>query len=179
MDRQDDEDVPFEDSEQRITRVDFSHQGFPVVTSCITTEKDFCMLEETDPDCAYINLQRNPETYTGFSGLPSQRIWNAIYEENCFVVDESNPIDAQCIEARSFHRVISGMHSSITAHLGARYHDSEKNIFVRRYINFASFSYLPCFAASTLMTRSFASGSRPSPSALRTSTFRMSSFCAP
>jgi hypothetical protein len=32
----------------------------------------------------YINLQLNPEGYTGYEGEEAHRIWRAIYEQNCF-----------------------------------------------------------------------------------------------
>ena len=35
-------------------------------------------------DVSYVNLVLNPERYTGYSGHSPQRIWNAIYRENCF-----------------------------------------------------------------------------------------------
>lgn len=31
----------------------------------------------------YVNLQLNPERYTGYTGPPARRIWDAIYTENC------------------------------------------------------------------------------------------------
>lgn len=31
----------------------------------------------------YVNLQLNPERYTGYTGPSARRIWDAIYSENC------------------------------------------------------------------------------------------------
>lgn len=31
----------------------------------------------------YVNLQLNPERYTGYTGDSARRIWDAIYKENC------------------------------------------------------------------------------------------------
>nr|DAD37377.1 TPA_asm: hypothetical protein HUJ06_008018 [Nelumbo nucifera] len=40
--------------------------------------------DETDNDeMTYVNLQLNPERYTGYSGPSARRIWDAIYMENC------------------------------------------------------------------------------------------------
>lgn len=31
----------------------------------------------------YVNLQLNPERYTGYTGPSARRIWDAVYSENC------------------------------------------------------------------------------------------------
>lgn len=31
----------------------------------------------------YVNLQLNPERYTGYTGPLARRIWDAVYDENC------------------------------------------------------------------------------------------------
>jgi ERO1-like protein alpha len=71
----------------------------------------------------YVDLMKNPERFTGYSGPSATRIWSAIYDENCFVNEDvdlvpsfNNPTE-QCIEKRVFYRIISGLHSSITTHL--------------------------------------------------------------
>lgn len=46
----------------------------------------------------------------GLQGEHAHRIWHAIYSQSCF--DHIN-----CTETRVFHRLLSGMHSSISAHL--------------------------------------------------------------
>ena len=35
-------------------------------------------------ELSYVDLSLNPERYTGYSGHSPQRIWKAIYHENCF-----------------------------------------------------------------------------------------------
>ena len=42
------------------------------------------MDSELCPECIYVDLTLNPERYTGYGGESATRIWNAIYEENCF-----------------------------------------------------------------------------------------------
>ncbi|MED6248725.1 ERO1-like protein beta [Ataeniobius toweri] len=45
----------------------------------------FCELDdETSPDAEYVDLLLNPERYTGYKGPSAWRVWNSIYEENCF-----------------------------------------------------------------------------------------------
>ncbi|MGH0135085.1 UNVERIFIED_CONTAM: hypothetical protein FKN15_013465 [Acipenser sinensis] len=45
----------------------------------------FCELDdETSPDAEYVDLLFNPERYTGYKGPSAWRVWNSIYEENCF-----------------------------------------------------------------------------------------------
>ena len=36
----------------------------------------------------YVDLMKNPERFTGYSGQSATRIWSAIYDENCFVHDD-------------------------------------------------------------------------------------------
>lgn len=35
-------------------------------------------------DYAYINLQTNPEKFTGYKGEHANRVWGAIYQQDCF-----------------------------------------------------------------------------------------------
>nr|XP_020495816.1 ERO1-like protein alpha [Labrus bergylta] len=103
----------------------------------------FCVLEdEGSPDSQYVDLLLNPERFTGYKGPEAWRIWNSIYEENCFkpftikrpLISNSfysSPgseaktfhrwLEGQCVEKRAFYRLISGLHASINIHLSARY----------------------------------------------------------
>uniref|UniRef100_A0A3Q3X8C7 Uncharacterized protein n=1 Tax=Mola mola TaxID=94237 RepID=A0A3Q3X8C7_MOLML len=89
----------------------------------------FCELDdETSPDAEYVDLLLNPERYTGYKGPSAWRVWNSIYEENCFkprsVYRPLNPLSPSrglCLEKRVFYRLISGLHSSINIHLCAEY----------------------------------------------------------
>jgi len=40
------------------------------------------MVAFTD-EMTYVNLQLNPERYTGYTGTSARRIWDAVYSENC------------------------------------------------------------------------------------------------
>lgn len=96
-------------------------------------DDNFCVLDDDGAlECCYIDLTKNPEKYTGYSGPPANRIWRTIYEENCF--KPSNPsslysantltqamISETCFEKKAFFRVISGLHSSISIHLCSEY----------------------------------------------------------
>ncbi|KAM9363302.1 ERO1-like protein beta [Symphorus nematophorus] len=102
----------------------------------------FCELDdETSPDAEYVDLLLNPERFTGYKGPSAWRVWNSIYEENCFkprsVYRPLNPLapsrgeseregfynwlEGLCLEKRVFYRLISGLHSSINIHLCAEY----------------------------------------------------------
>uniref|UniRef100_A0A672P7D1 ERO1-like protein alpha n=1 Tax=Sinocyclocheilus grahami TaxID=75366 RepID=A0A672P7D1_SINGR len=89
----------------------------------------FCMLDDEDsPESQYVDLLLNPERFTGYKGPEAWRIWNSIYEENCFkpysVKRPLNPLASNsglCVEKRAFFRLISGLHASINIHLSARY----------------------------------------------------------
>lgn len=71
----------------------------------------------TNSPVSYINMQMNPESYTGYTGFSPHRIWSAIYEENCF----QGPMESLCYEERVMYRLISGMHASISAHIAYHY----------------------------------------------------------
>lgn len=43
-----------------------------------------CFSDDNSSSCEYVNLLLNPERYTGYAGASPNRIWNSIYEENCF-----------------------------------------------------------------------------------------------
>ncbi|KAJ1080548.1 hypothetical protein NDU88_000744 [Pleurodeles waltl] len=106
----------------------------------------FCEADdETCPDAEYVDLLLNPERYTGYKGPDAWKIWNSIYEENCFkpqaIKRPLNPLgpgsadegetfyrwlEGLCLEKRAFYKLISGLHASISVHLSARYllHDT-------------------------------------------------------
>ncbi|XP_019581263.1 ERO1-like protein alpha isoform X1 [Rhinolophus sinicus] len=103
---------------------------------------NFCEADDIQsPDAEYVDLLLNPERYTGYKGPDAWKIWNVIYEENCFkpqaIKRPLNPLAAGqgksegntfyswleglCVEKRAFYRLISGLHASINVHLSARY----------------------------------------------------------
>ncbi|KAF8030971.1 hypothetical protein BT93_D0226 [Corymbia citriodora subsp. variegata] len=72
--------------------------------------------DETDnAEMTYVNLQLNPERYTGYSGPSARRIWDAVYAENC----PKYPSEELCQEERILYKLISGLHSSISVHIAA------------------------------------------------------------
>ncbi|OAY25179.1 endoplasmic reticulum oxidoreductin-1 [Manihot esculenta] len=85
--------------------------------------------DETDnAEMTYVNLQLNPEQYTGYSGPSARRIWDAIYSENC----PKYPSEELCQEERILYKLISGLHSSISIHIADRYLlDESKNLWGR------------------------------------------------
>lgn len=58
---------------------------------------------------------------TGYAGPEPRRIWDAIYNENCFHTFGASKIENMCLEDRVFFRLISGLHTSITTHVFARW----------------------------------------------------------
>ncbi|XP_053132003.1 ERO1-like protein alpha isoform X5 [Hemicordylus capensis] len=103
----------------------------------------FCEVDDIhSPEAEYVDLLLNPERYTGYKGPEAWKIWNSIYEENCFkphsVKRPLNPLasgragenegamfyrwlQGLCVEKRAFYKLISGLHASINIHLSARY----------------------------------------------------------
>ena len=80
-------------------------------------------IEQSEGSSVYVDLLENPERFTGYTGDHPHRIWQAIYEENCFdhSTTSSSVDDGQCLEKRVFYRLISGMQSSITTHIAKGY----------------------------------------------------------
>ncbi|XP_056672074.1 ERO1-like protein beta isoform X4 [Monodelphis domestica] len=102
------------------------------------SQDHFCELDdERSPAVQYVDLLLNPERYTGYKGPSAWRVWNSIYEENCFkprsVYRPLNPLapswgesfykwlEGLCLEKRVFYKLISGLHASINLHLCAKY----------------------------------------------------------
>ncbi|XP_021904762.1 endoplasmic reticulum oxidoreductin-2-like [Carica papaya] len=90
------------------------------------TDNPWTYDDETDNDqMTYVNLQLNPERYTGYSGPSARRIWDAVYSENC----PKYPSDELCQEERILYKLISGLHSSISIHIASDYLlDEAKNL---------------------------------------------------
>merc|ERR1712062_408120 len=59
-------------------------------------------------EMAFVDLTLNPDGYTGYKGKEAGKIWRAIFEANCFE-------DQQCMESRTFYRLISGFRTLTTA----------------------------------------------------------------
>ena len=87
-----------------------------------TTARDLREWTEADDDnvwvvrqdasrMSFVDMRRNPESYTAYEGDAPHRIWSAIYNENCF---GGQPV---CTEHRVFYRLVSGLHSCISAHI--------------------------------------------------------------
>ncbi|KAK7217969.1 hypothetical protein V2G26_005972 [Clonostachys chloroleuca] len=49
-------------------------------------ERDYCVPEDESAGSKgdYVSLLRNPERFTGYGGMGSRQVWDAIYRENCF-----------------------------------------------------------------------------------------------
>ncbi|KAK2642906.1 hypothetical protein Ddye_024669 [Dipteronia dyeriana] len=82
------------------------------------TDNPWTSDDETDnADMTYVNLQLNPERYTGYIGPSARRIWDAVYSENC----PKYPSEELCQEEKILYKLISGLHSSISVHIAADY----------------------------------------------------------
>ncbi|KAG6642119.1 hypothetical protein I3843_09G116300 [Carya illinoinensis] len=84
----------------------------------VETDNPWTTDDETDnTEMTYVNLQLNPERYTGYTGPSARRIWDAVYSENC----PKHPSEESCQEEKIFYKLISGLHSSISIHIAADY----------------------------------------------------------
>ncbi|KAG0143052.1 hypothetical protein CROQUDRAFT_135177 [Cronartium quercuum f. sp. fusiforme G11] len=60
---------------------------------CGPSESDYCVLDDSLPEpsnVVYVDLLANPERFTGYSGESATRIWQAVYQENCFDLVPTN-----------------------------------------------------------------------------------------
>ncbi|XP_055956793.1 ERO1-like protein beta [Patella vulgata] len=104
---------------------DESKQAFKDWNKYDESQELFCDVDdESSAGMEYVDLLLNPERYTGYKGDSPHRIWRSIYEENCFTPQpdigygpskKNSP--SLCLEKRTFHRLISGLHTSINIHL--------------------------------------------------------------
>ena len=113
-----------------------------MLPGCYYRDSDYCFLDDlTEGD--YVDLTLNPERFTGYAGPSSQRVWKAIYEENCFGLSELNLLSSnspnpglvslpdsmtgalqvdgedtkECLERRVYYKIVSGLHASISTHI--------------------------------------------------------------
>ncbi|KAJ3342128.1 hypothetical protein HDU93_003344 [Gonapodya sp. JEL0774] len=94
------------------------HVGFGRFSDCKIPEKDWCILDnENSGDGHYIDLIKNPERFTGYSGESAARVWRAVYSENCFDLPGRQFNEPVCAEKMIFYRIISGLHASISLHI--------------------------------------------------------------
>ena len=106
--------------------------------------------DEEEDSYSFIDLLKNPERYTGYSGPSARRIWDFVYSQTCFggrggggggagsvgggvsggSAKTSSPPSSSSSAASSgvcsavqqtLYRVMSGVHSSISAHIAADY----------------------------------------------------------
>jgi len=116
---------------------------------CYYRDSDFCFLDSS-AEGEYVDLIENPERFTGYVGPAAHRVWNAIYEENCFGQSEATwppskpPVslpetlsskpsaeeEGTCMEKRVFYRIISGLHTSISTHICMDYFDQTTGTWV-------------------------------------------------
>eukprot|EP00455_Lapot_gusevi_P034899 TRINITY_DN3861_c0_g1_i4.p1 TRINITY_DN3861_c0_g1~~TRINITY_DN3861_c0_g1_i4.p1 ORF type:complete len:449 (+),score=106.02 TRINITY_DN3861_c0_g1_i4:88-1434(+) len=106
--------VPEEHPESTVNReinnTEFSHW---------VESDDSWINQDNSKSMSYIDLQLNPEGYTGFEGFSAHSIWKAIYAVNCF--QGISDLDEMCFEQRVFYRIVSGLHAAIAAHIANRF----------------------------------------------------------
>lgn len=90
-----------------------------------TSDTHVWTVQDDDSKMVYVDLRKNPERFTGYSGESSRRVWRAIYLENCFSFSAgcSSGIcgPETCKEERVLYTLISGLHASISMHIAKTY----------------------------------------------------------
>lgn len=118
--------------------IDFTlHRGFKGWSE---RDASLWIVQDESKDMSYINMQLNPEGYTGYEGESAHRIWSAIYQQNCFSNPEATIVGGEasnktsdggvmqpaglehlCYEQRVMYRLLSGLHASISCHIASSY----------------------------------------------------------
>ncbi|CUG86991.1 endoplasmic reticulum oxidoreductin, putative [Bodo saltans] len=79
-----------------------------------------------------VDLVMNPEGNTYYLGEMANKVWDAIYSENCVQLyrhqeerptsaSSSSSLPTSCSELHLLHRLISGLHTSISTHISVNY----------------------------------------------------------
>lgn len=97
MEKESEEHIPLAYRSSRLSSVDSAHQSEVVFPSSpdddsaspstdTCRDSDFCYWadEDTSSESVWVDLIKNPERFTGYAGPGANRVWKAIYEENCF-----------------------------------------------------------------------------------------------
>lgn len=91
----------------------------------MATDNTAWVTRDDDDDSVYVDLRRNPERFTGYSGANARRVWDAVYSENCFMFSTKCSsgicLPETCKEERVLYRLISGLHASISMHIAKEY----------------------------------------------------------
>ncbi|KAF9961899.1 hypothetical protein BGZ72_001006 [Mortierella alpina] len=70
---------------------------FQPFKSCQLKDQDFCQVDdEANSEGVYVDLMENPERFTGYSGPSAAKVWDAIYNENCFNVAQQMQLASDC-----------------------------------------------------------------------------------
>lgn len=117
------------DLDDALNDVDRSHPGQinPSLANWASPSNpdDWIVQDAPNSELIYVDLRKNPERYTGYSGSETHRVWSAIYDENCFTFSSSCKsgicAPGTCKEERILYRLISGVHTSISMHIAHEY----------------------------------------------------------
>ncbi|KAF9967203.1 hypothetical protein BGZ70_010420 [Mortierella alpina] len=72
-------------------------ESFQPFKSCQLKDQDFCQVDdEAHSEGVYVDLMENPERFTGYSGPSAAKVWDAIYNENCFNVAQQMQLASDC-----------------------------------------------------------------------------------
>ncbi|KAF9901680.1 hypothetical protein BX616_002181, partial [Lobosporangium transversale] len=71
--------------------------NFQPFKSCQLKDQDFCQVDdEAVSEGVYVDLMQNPERFTGYSGPSAAKVWDAIYNENCFNIAKRMQLETDC-----------------------------------------------------------------------------------
>ncbi|KAG0369848.1 hypothetical protein BGZ54_008676 [Gamsiella multidivaricata] len=78
---------------------------FQPFKSCQLKDQDFCQVDdEAVSQGVYVDLMENPERFTGYSGPSAAKVWDAIYNENCFNIAQRMQQESDCEQCSLDHQ---------------------------------------------------------------------------
>ena len=92
---------------------------------------DFCVMDNEKSSGVYVDLQVNPERFTGYTGESAGKVWGFIYQKSCNDASTRSPEWKLCPEKDIFYHIISGIHASISTHIAYDFYNKATGYWER------------------------------------------------
>lgn len=89
--------------------------------------KDFVVFDHNDEAAVFVNLQDNPERFTGYSGAHANQMWRELYSGSATAGPPSQEERKRDANLEIYHRIISGLHTSVSTHIAMNFFSIKDN----------------------------------------------------